>query len=127
MEQETRICQNCQSSFVIDAQDFAFYEKMKVPAPTFCPECRLQRRLIFRNEMILYKRKCDLCGKDTISIYHKNSPCIVYCQQCWWSDKWNPTDYAKEYDFNKPYSKEEYCEILKEKQGKIYKYGNFFP
>ena len=30
-ESETRICQNCKASFVIDASDFQFYEKIKNP------------------------------------------------------------------------------------------------
>lgn len=37
---EKRICQNRKNSFEIEAQDFAFYEKIKVPAPTWCPDCR---------------------------------------------------------------------------------------
>ena len=37
MESEKRICQNCKSEFVIDASDFEFYEKMKVPPLMWCP------------------------------------------------------------------------------------------
>ena len=36
MMDETRVCQNCKKDFVIEPDDFLFYEKMKVPAPTFC-------------------------------------------------------------------------------------------
>ena len=35
---ETKTCQNCKNDFIIEPDDFSFYEKMKVPAPTFCPE-----------------------------------------------------------------------------------------
>jgi len=38
-QSENRICQNCKSDFIIELEDFSFYEKMKVPAPTFCPYC----------------------------------------------------------------------------------------
>jgi len=31
---ETRICQNCQQEFIVEPEDFLFYEKMKVPPPT---------------------------------------------------------------------------------------------
>ncbi len=103
MESQTRQCQNCKKDFIIEPDDFAFYEKMNVPAPTFCPECRLQRRLSFRNERILYKRACDLCGKEVISIYHPESKNVMYCQNCWWSDKWDPLSYGRDYDFNKPF------------------------
>ena len=86
------ICQNCSGEFVIEPDDFSFYEKIKVPPPTFCPECRLQRRLAFRNERSLYKRKCDLCKQDIISIYSPNSEYIQYCPTCWYGDGWNAHD-----------------------------------
>ncbi len=95
---ENRVCQNCKNEFRIEPEDFAFYEKMRVPPPTFCPECRLQRRLMFRNERSLYKRKCGLCGNDIISVHSPDKPYKVYCNPCWWSDKWDASAYAAEYD-----------------------------
>ena len=56
MNQETKQCQNCKQEFTIEPDDFAFYEKMGVPAPVLCPSCRFQRRCLFRNEMTLYNR-----------------------------------------------------------------------
>jgi hypothetical protein len=85
---------------------------MKVPAPTWCPDCRLQRRLAFRNERALYKRKCDLCGKDTISRFDPEKGIISYCGECWWSDKWNPMSYGQNYDFSKPFF-QQWGELLK--------------
>jgi Zn ribbon nucleic-acid-binding protein len=98
---ETRNCQNCKKDFTIDADDFSFYEKMQVPAPTFCPLCRLQRRLAFRNERSFYKRGCELCGKKVISMFSLDRGLHVYCGECWWSDTWNPGDYNLDYDPNK--------------------------
>lgn len=95
---ETKTCQNCKSQFTIEPEDFKFYEKISVPPPTFCPACRFQRRLMFRNERTLYKRKCDLCGKDMITIFAPDKPYKVYCQPCWWSDKWDPLAYGQDYD-----------------------------
>ena len=100
---ETRICQNCRNNFTIEPEDFKFYEKIKVPPPTFCPRCRLQRRLAFFNIFNLYERECDLCKKKTISTHPKDSPYIVYCPPCWWSDNWDPLDYGRDYDFSKPF------------------------
>jgi len=105
-----RACQNCKKDFTIEPDDFAFYEKMKVPAPTWCPDCRLQRRISFRNERMLYHRACGLCGKNVISIYHPNDKNVMYCQPCWWSDKWDPLNYGKEYDFSRPFF-EQYQEL----------------
>ncbi|MFA6397929.1 MAG: hypothetical protein WDK96_03765 [Candidatus Paceibacterota bacterium] len=96
-------CQNCKHDFIIEPDDFLFYEKIKVPPPTFCPECRLIRRLVFRNERSLYKRNCDLCGKEKILIYSKGSHYKVYCYDCFFSEGWNPLSYGIDYDFSKTF------------------------
>ncbi|MFA6353613.1 MAG: hypothetical protein WCW93_01635 [Candidatus Paceibacterota bacterium] len=103
MESEKKICQNCKNDFTIEPEDFKFYEKIKVPPPTFCPECRLIRRLCWRNERSLYKRTCDLCHKKIISMYDEDVIFPVYCPDCWKSDNWNPVEYAQDYNFNKPF------------------------
>ena len=100
---KNKICQNCKKDFIIEPDDFGFYEKIKVPAPTFCPECRLQRRLGWRNEKGLHSRECGKCGKKMITIYHENSKKIVFCDKCWWGDDWNAEDYAMDVDFSKPF------------------------
>lgn len=94
-------CQNCNSEFEITTQDQEFYEKLKVNEPTFCPTCRRQRKLAFRNERHLYNRKCDLCKKEIISVFPEGSQYMVYCHECWWSDKWDPISYGRDYDFSK--------------------------
>jgi len=99
-DSETKQCQNCKKEFTIEPDDFAFYEKIKVPAPTFCPECRQRRRYAWRNELTLYRRDCDLCGKSTVTIYSPNKPYKVYCPPCWWSDKWSALDFGVDFDFN---------------------------
>ena len=109
---ESRICQNCHKEFAITPDDFLFYEKIKVPPPTFCPECRLIRRLIMRNERTLYKRKCDLCGEEKILIYPKDSQYKVYCFDCFHSDKFDGTIYAQDYDFSKTFF-EQYEKLFK--------------
>ncbi len=109
---EIRICQNCEIEFRIDPEDFAFYEKMQVPAPTWCPECRLQRRLSFLNFIRLYKRPCDLCKKEFVTNYHPDAAYTVYCPECWWSDKWDPLDYGRDYDFSRPFF-EQFAELWK--------------
>src|SRR3990167_407351 len=100
---ETKICQNCKTDFTIEPEDFAFYDKIQVPAPTFCPECRMVRRMMFRNERMLYKRKCDLCKKDNFSTYNNDVSYTMYCDKCWWSDNWSSVKYSRAYDFSKPF------------------------
>lgn len=98
-----KICQKCKIDFKINDNDIGFYERIKVPVPTFCPECRSRRRLLFRNERNLYKRKCDITGKNVISIYSpevKNMVCDrEYCQ----SDKFDSMEYGLEIDWNKTF------------------------
>ncbi|MFH0806741.1 MAG: hypothetical protein V1885_03400 [Candidatus Brennerbacteria bacterium] len=100
---ETRQCQNCRNPFVIEPDDFAFYERIKVPPPTWCPECRMIRRMAFRSERPLFKDFCDLCRKEIISMYGPEKPYKVYCNACWFSDKWDGTEYGREYDFSRPF------------------------
>ncbi len=108
------ICQNCHSEFVIEPEDFNFYKKINVPPPTFCPDCRFQRRLMFRNERNFYKRTCNLCEKKIISVYTADAPFPVYCVKCWWSDKWDPASYGQNFDFSRPF-----FEQYKELQNKV--------
>ncbi len=117
---ETKICKHCQSSFKITDKDLEFYGKISpsfawikytIPTPTLCPDCRQQRRLSFRNERKLYKRICDATWKPIVSIYSPDKPYKVYNQDFWWSDKWDPMDYSKNFDFNKSFF-EQFWEIL---------------
>ena len=113
MQNETRTCQNCKKALIIAPEDFTFYQKIQVPAPTFCPKCRLQRRLAFHNLLNLYKRLCDLCKKDTISMYPPEAQYTVYCPPCMWSDNWDPLSYGRGYDFSRPFF-EQFNELLHE-------------
>ncbi|KKL91004.1 hypothetical protein LCGC14_1899020 [marine sediment metagenome] len=96
-------CQNCKREFIIEPDDFDFYRKIKVPPPTFCPQCRLQRRLAFFNIFSLYKRPCDFCKKEFISTFKAGAPYVVYCPKCWWSDDWDVFEYGRDYDFSRPF------------------------
>ncbi len=98
-----RNCKNCQKDFTIKSDNFGFYKKIDVPPPTFCPDCRFQRRLAWRNDLSFYNRSCDLCGKNIVSLYHSEKLLTVYCNKCWWSDKWDPKSYGKDIDFSRPF------------------------
>ncbi len=107
-----KTCTNCSAPFEVTDEDLQFYEKVSpvinekrylIPPPTYCPNCRLQRKLCFRNERKFYNRKCDLTGKDVLSVYAPNLPHKVYHQDEWYGDKWDECDYGKEVDFNRPF------------------------
>ncbi len=103
MNSEVKVCQNCKNNFTIEPDDFSFYEKMKVPPPTWCPECRLIRRLASTNERVLYHRTCDFDGKNILSMFPKDAPFPVYETEIWYSDQWDPYDYGMDYDFSRPF------------------------
>ncbi|OGI95532.1 hypothetical protein A2917_03205 [Candidatus Nomurabacteria bacterium RIFCSPLOWO2_01_FULL_42_17] len=107
-----KVCQTCNKDFEIRDEDVNFYEQVKTVPPLHCPDCRAMRRLAFRNERTFYKRSCDLCKKDMISLYTANSPYTVYCNECWWSDKWDPKSFAQDFDPNKNFF-EQYRELQK--------------
>ncbi|MFH0820457.1 MAG: zinc-ribbon domain containing protein [Candidatus Peregrinibacteria bacterium] len=96
-------CPQCKSSFEVTAKDRRFYDRIGVPEPTLCPDCRQQRRMAFRNEKNLYHRKCDLTGKQLVSIYSADKPYTVYDRQEWWGDKWDPLSFGRDFDFSKPF------------------------
>jgi len=102
---ENKLCHNCKKGFVIEPEDFVFYEKIKVPPPTFCPECRTIRRLCWRNETCLFKRKCNVLGhrEMLISFLHPEEKLVVYDSKFWWGDGWDPLSYGKKYDFSKTF------------------------
>ncbi len=112
MNSETKNCQKCKNDFVIDSEDFNFYNKVQVPPPTFCPECRAQRRMSFLNERTLYKRKCDKTGESVISLFPEGSEVPVYSPKAWWADDWNAIDYGQEYDFSRPFF-EQFSKLLR--------------
>ena len=106
----TVVCQNCKASFTIEPDDFSFYEKIKVPPPTWCFECRQLRRYAWRNERTLYRRNCDLCKKSTVTIYSPNKPYKVYCNICWWGDDWDRETYGRDFDFSRSFF-EQFAEL----------------
>jgi len=109
---ENKKCKQCQKEFEVTDLDLAFLEKIsptfagekfQIPTPTLCPHCRWQRRIAWRNEYALYKRKCDKTGADVVSKHHASSPFPVYHVKEWQGDSWNALDYGQDYDPMRPF------------------------
>jgi hypothetical protein len=103
-------CGMCGATFGITENDCVFYDKISpifsgrkypVPPPSLCPDCRMQRRLSFRNQMTAYKRKCDASEKKIVSIYSPDKPYKVYSPEEWWSDSWDALSFGREVDFSR--------------------------
>ncbi len=103
MQPETHICQNCKQDFRIEPEDFAFYEKIKVPPPTWCWQCRAMRRMSFRNLTHLYPRTCAATGEKIYTTMPPEAPMPVYDFKYWISDAWDASEYGREYDFSRPF------------------------
>lgn len=110
-------CKQCGCNFDFSEDDAAALKKFSsefagkkfdVPQPSFCVDCRAQRRLLFLNQINLFKRKCDATGAEIISNYHSDNPTKVYEQSYWYSDKWDPTDYGKDFDETLPFFEQMY-------------------
>src|SRR6185295_3633885 len=96
-------CRKCATEFKIAPESMAFYERMGVPTPRNCPDCRMRQRIMFRNEHKLYKRTCDGTGKSIISIYDTAVSFPVYHYDFYWSDHWDPLSYGQEINFSKSF------------------------
>ncbi|MCX6807261.1 MAG: hypothetical protein NTZ80_00405, partial [Patescibacteria group bacterium] len=110
-----KTCSKCQAQLEVQDQDRDFYNKIspvfngqkyQIPEPNFCPDCRMQRRLAFRNERSLYRRKCDATSATIISIYSPDKPYKVYQNNYWWGDAWDPMKYGREFDFNRSFTEQ---------------------
>jgi hypothetical protein len=106
---QSKFCKSCNQNFHVTNEDENFYKKIsptfagkfyQIPSPTLCPQCRTIRRLAYRNENKLYRRKSDLTGKEMISVFRPDSQYKIYTQDEWWSDKWDPMDYGQDPDLN---------------------------
>ncbi len=96
-------CTQCKKEFEITDKDRAFYQKMDVPEPAFCPPCRQQRRLAWRNERSLYPRKCAHTGTDMISVYSPDVQWPVFSSDAWYGDTWDQLASGRDFDFSRPF------------------------
>lgn len=87
-------CQdNCTLGFKIIQAERDFYEKMELPIPRLCPNCRHKERLKQRNPLKLWHRQCmcdknhphhnGKCSNEFETSYAPDRPEIVYCESCY--------------------------------------------
>lgn len=106
------LCKNCGQKFLVAHEDLNFYKKVspifvgkkyEIPPPKFCPDCRQQRRISWRNERSLYHRECSKTGKKIIAQYPADSVFPVYDNDVWWGDSWDGRDHGRDFDFSRPF------------------------
>lgn len=133
MSSEIKVCQNCHQEFTIEPEDFDFYKKIEVPPPTWCPECRMQRRMMWRNERTLHKRKSTFSGGEIISQFPEGTRFPVFDTKEYFARSWKIPE--MEYDpkrsffdqFQELLNKTPQCALLTDLQsiehGSIYQNG----
>ena len=96
----------CTEAFKVIPDELKFYQRMNLPIPHLCPNCRHYNRLKQRNPLKLWHRKCQCAGIESDNkIYqntinhplHNENHCsnefetpyslerkeIVYCEECY--------------------------------------------
>ncbi|MFC1810169.1 hypothetical protein ACFLZH_01595 [Patescibacteria group bacterium] len=96
-------CTQCEAAYTINDDELKLYEKFQIPPEELCFKCSHMGRLAFRNERVLYNRKCDLSGDDIVSIYAPDAPYKVYRAKHWYGDEWDAMDFGRDFDFNRPF------------------------
>ena len=114
MDSQTKQCEKCSKNFVIEVDDFPFYEKMDLPAPTMCPYCRWKYLLAFWAFGRFRITKSALSGKTIITVLPESVPFPIYDRTEFVSDAWDPLTYGQDYDQSRPF-----IEQLVELQSKV--------
>ncbi len=103
---ETKKCRLSGKEFFVTDKDLEFYDKISpvfawqkypIPSPTLCPEERMRRRLVWRNERGLSFSSIE----KELSMFKGESWYISYQPKKYWSDDWTPFDYVSDFDFSK--------------------------
>ncbi|NOS67574.1 MAG: hypothetical protein HOO67_04395 [Candidatus Peribacteraceae bacterium] len=107
-----RSCIQCRQPFQTTQRDLEFFDlispviagkKYLIPPPTLCPDCRVQRRMAWRNDRTFYHRTCDLTGAKFVSMYPPDAKFPVYKQDAWHGDGWDGLTFGRDIDFTRPF------------------------
>ena len=76
-------CLQCTRNFKITSQERAFYDRMHLPEPHVCPNCRHKNRMNKHNPRKLWDRKCSHCQAAIKTSYSPERPEKVFCEKCY--------------------------------------------
>ena len=106
VSKEIFVCVECNKNYRVIKDELSFYQKMSIPIPRECPECRHRKRFKNRGPNNLWHRRCQCAGiesdnkiyQNTVNHPHHNkNHCsnefetsysperkeIVYCESCY--------------------------------------------
>ncbi len=101
-------CVQCKRAYRIIKMELDFLRQEKLPVPRQCVDCRHNERISRRAKAFLYHRSCQCAGKKSSNgvyanfgthfhgagacpnefetTHEPNSPEIIYCLKCFWSE-----------------------------------------
>lgn len=93
-EHAGRCQEGCATAYRIISSELQFYQRMNLPLPRLCPNCRHGNRLKQRNPRKLWKRNCECalhghahgssdCSTELVSSYAPDRPEHMYCEKCY--------------------------------------------
>jgi len=115
-----KTCTSCKKQFEFSIEDKKLLEKLtpaiagqkiQLPEPSMCFNCRHREKLSFYNRRHLYRKKCDLTGKMMVSVLSPDKPYKAYNVNDWFSDKWDPMEYGRDFDFSRTFF-EQFHELM---------------
>lgn len=105
-------CLWCSKSFEISSEEAQLRASLSpviagvtyaLPDPKLCPDCRMQRRMAFRNERKLFRRNSSTTGQPILSMHRPDTPFPVIENKEWWSDANDPMVHGRDIDWNRPF------------------------
>ncbi len=76
----------CSGAFKMIPREEEFCDRMHIPYPTLCFNCRYKELVSWRNPPALYDRTCMKCAKDIETSYSPDRKEVVYCEKCYQSE-----------------------------------------
>lgn len=93
-----RVCRFSGNKFYVRSEDMEFYKKIRVPLPTVSPVERTRQLLAFDNAYYLFRHTSAITQKPLVANFTPQSPYKIYEHDIWYSDRWEPFEYAKPFD-----------------------------
>ncbi|NMB56788.1 hypothetical protein GYA19_02515 [Candidatus Beckwithbacteria bacterium] len=78
-----KTCGRCKKQFKIITEEKKFLDKMSLPDPVNCPNCRHELRMEQRNDRQFYKYPCAKCGQEMVTTVNPKKGYTVYCLKCY--------------------------------------------
>ena len=80
---EVLTCIECSRNYRITKRELEFYQKMLIPIPRKCWNCRFVNRIVRRGPYKFWNRVCAKCQRKITTNYAPDRPEIVYCEKCY--------------------------------------------